>query len=65
MIMNYEQKYKEYQEAKERAEQHTFPIILMFDGMIDYQYNDLKYNYTKKYEELFIKNVDFVLRQIS
>ena len=61
----YEKKYKEYQEAKERAEQHMFPFILMFDGMIDNQYNDLKNNYVKEYEELFIKNVDFVLKKIS
>lgn len=61
----YEKRYKEYQEAKERAEQHMFPVILMFDGMIDNQYNDLKNNYTKEHEELFIKNVDFVLKKIS
>lgn len=61
----YEKKYKEYQEAKERAEQHRFPLILMVDGMIDNQYNDLKTNYTKEHEELFIKNVDFVLKKIS
>jgi hypothetical protein len=64
-IMDYEKKYKEYQEAKERAEQHMFPFILMFDGMIDNQYNDLKNNYNKEHEELFIKNVDFVLKKIS
>jgi len=64
-IEPYEKKYMEYQEAKERAEQHTFPLILMLDGMINYQYNDLKTNYTKEHEELFIKNVDFILRTIS
>jgi len=63
--MDYEKKYKEYQESKERAEQHMFPFILTFDGMIDNQYNDLKNNYTKEHEELFIKNVDFVLKKIS
>lgn len=62
--MDYEKKYKEYQEAKEKAEQYTFPFILMFDGMIDNQYNSLKTNYTKEHEELFIKNVDFVLSKI-
>jgi len=63
--MNYEEKYKEFQEAKDRAEQHTFPFILMVDGRINKQYNDLKANYTKEHEELFIKNVDFVLKKIS
>lgn len=63
--MSFEKKYKEYQEAKERAEQHTFPFILMFDNMIDNQYNDLKTNYIKEHEELFIKNVDFILKKIS
>jgi hypothetical protein len=63
--MDYEKKYKEYQEAKERAEQHMFPFILMYDAAIDFQYNDLKNNYNKEHEELFIKNVDFVLKNIS
>lgn len=62
--MYYEKKYKEYQEAKEKAEQYMFPFILVFDGIIDNQYNDLKSNYTKEHEELFIKNVDFVLSKI-
>jgi hypothetical protein len=63
--MYYEKKYKEYQETKERVEQYMFPFILMFDGMIDNQYNDLKANYTKEHEELFVKNVNFVLSKIS
>jgi disulfide oxidoreductase YuzD len=63
--MDYEKKYKEFQEAKERVEQHMFPIILMFDDIIDGQYNDLKNNYTEEHEKLFIKNVDFVLKKIS
>ena len=63
--MDYERKYKEFQDAKERAEQHTFPFICMVDGMINNQYNDLKNNYTKEHEELFIKNVNFVLKKIS
>ena len=62
--MDYEKKYKEYQEAKERAEQYMFSFILIFDGVIDNQYNDLKANYTKEHEELFIKNVNFVLSKI-
>ena len=63
--MDYEKKYKEFQDAKERAEQYTFPFIYMVDGMINNQYNDLKNNYTKEHEELFIKNVNFVLKKIS
>ena len=63
--MDYEQKYKELQDAKDRAEQHMFPFILMIDSIIDKQYNDLKINYTKEHEELFIKNVDFILNKIS
>jgi len=63
--MNYENKYNEFQEAKDKAEQHTFPFILMFDGIIDKYYNDLKLNYTKEHEELFIKNVNFVLSKIK
>lgn len=63
--MDYEKKYKEFQDAKERAEQYTFPFICMVDGMINNQYNDLKNNYTKEHEELFIKNVNFVLKKIS
>lgn len=62
--MDYEKKYKEYQEAKERSEQHMFPFILMYDAAIDSQYDDLKNNYNKEHEELFIKNVDFVLKKI-
>lgn len=64
MIMDYEKKYKEFQEAKDRAEQHMFPFLLMMDMMIEHQYNDLKSNYTKEHEELFIKNVNFILSKI-
>ena len=63
--MNYEEKYKKFQDAKDRAEQYTFPFILIIDGIINKQYNDLKANYTKEHEKLFIKNVDFVLKKIS
>ena len=62
--MDYEEKYKEFQEAKDRAEQHMFPFLLMMDMMIEHQYNDLKSNYTKEHEELFIKNVNFILSKI-
>ena len=62
--MDYEEKYKELQEAKDRAEQHMFPFLLMMDMMIEHQYNDLKSNYTKEHEELFIKNVNFILSKI-
>lgn len=62
--MDYEKKYKEFQEAKDRAEQHMFPFLLMMDMMIEHQYNDLKSNYTKEHEELFIKNVNFILSKI-
>ena len=61
---NYEQKYKEFQTAKERAEQHSFPLIAMFDGIVEKQYNDLKSNYTKDHEELFCKNIDLLLKNI-
>ena len=62
--MDYEEKYKEFQEAKDRAEQHMFPFLLMMDMMIEHQYNDLKSNYTKEHEELFIKNINFILSKI-
>lgn len=62
--MDYEEKYKEFQEAKDRAEQHIFPFLLMIDTMVEHQYNDLKSNYTKEHEELFIKNVNFILSKI-
>lgn len=62
--MDYEKKYKEFQEAKDRAEQHMFPFLLMMDMMIEHQYNDLKSNYTKEHEELFIKNINFILSKI-
>lgn len=62
--MDYEEKYKKFQEAKDRAEQHMFPFLLMIDTMVEHQYNDLKSNYTKEHEELFIKNVNFILSKI-
>lgn len=62
--MNYEEKYKEFQTAKESAEQHSFPIIAIFDDIVESQYNDLKNNYTKEHEELFIKNINFLLKNI-
>lgn len=62
--MNYEEKYKEFQTAKERAEQHSFPLIAMFDGIVEKQYNDLKSNYTKEHEEIFYKNIDFLLKNM-
>ena len=62
--MDYEKKYKEFQEVKDRAEQHMFPFLLMMDMMIEHQYNDLKSNYTKEHEELFIKNINFILSKI-
>ena len=62
--MDYEKKYKEFQEAKDRAEQHMFPFLLKIDTMLEHQYNDLKSNYTKEHEELFIKNVNFILSKI-
>ncbi len=63
--MDYEKKYKEYQEAKDRAEQHMFPFLLMVDIMIENQYKDLENNYTKEHEDLFIKNINFILKKIS
>ena len=62
--MNYEEKYKEFQTAKERAEQHSFILIAMFDGIVEKQYNDLKSNYTKEHEEIFCKNIDFLLKNM-
>jgi hypothetical protein len=62
--MNYKEKYKEFQTAKERAEQHSFLLIAMFDGIVEKQYNDLKSNYTKEHEELFCKNIDFLLKNM-
>ena len=64
MIDTYEEKYKELQEAKNRAEQHMFPFLLMVDTIIEHQYNDLKNNYNRENEKLFIKNVNFILDKI-
>lgn len=61
---NYEEKYKEFQTAKERAEQHSLPLIAMFDNIVKKQYNDLKNNYTKEHEELFCKNIAFLLKNM-
>jgi hypothetical protein len=36
----------------------------MFDGIVEKQYNDLKSNYTKEHEELFCKNIDFLLKNM-
>lgn len=48
----------------QRTEQHMFPFLLIADTMIERQYCDLKNNYTKEHEELFIKNVNFILNKI-
>lgn len=60
-----EKLYKEYEQAKDRAEQYMFPIILMFDKTIKYQYNDLKENFSEEHKRLFVKNVKFILSKIS
>lgn len=60
-MKEFEIKYREFQAAKDKAEQHMFPFILPFDLMLEKEYEDLKFNYTKEHEELFIKNVNFVL----
>lgn len=38
--------------------------LTMFDGIVEKQYNDLKSNYTKEHEELFCKNIDFLLKNM-
>ena len=57
--------YKEYEQAKEGAEQYMFPFIAMFDGIIQFEYNDLKKNFDEEHKKLFIKNVKFMLTKIT
>lgn len=42
-----------------------FPFIAMFDGIIQYEYNDLKKNFDEEHKKLFIKNVKFILTKIT
>ena len=57
--------WQKYCQAKERAEQAAFPIILMFDHIICDEYEDLKKNFSEDNKELFIKNINFMLTKIS
>lgn len=57
--------YKEYEQAKERAEQYMFVLIALFDKTIQDEYNDLKRNFNEEHKKLFVKNVKFMLSKIS
>ena len=57
--------YKEYEHAKDRAEQYIFPFIALFDNTIQKEYKDLKKCFTEEHKRLFIKNVKFMLSKIS
>ena len=56
--------WQNYCQAKERAEQHSFPIILMIDHILCDEYEDLKENFSEEKKQLFIKNVNFMLNKI-
>jgi pyruvate/2-oxoacid:ferredoxin oxidoreductase alpha subunit len=57
--------YKEYEQAKEMAEQYMFPFIALFDKTIQDEYNDLMKNFNEENKKLFVKNVKFMLSKIS
>lgn len=60
-----EKLYREYEQAKDRAEQYMFPFIALFDKTIQNEYDDLKKCFTEEHKRLFIKNVNFMLSKIS
>lgn len=57
--------YRQYEDAKEFAEQHTFLLLLLFDKTIQEEYSDLQQNFTKEKASLFVKNVKWMLKQIA
>lgn len=60
-----EKAYKEYEQAKDRAEQSCIIMIIAFDSIIQEQYNELKENFDEELKKLFLKNVKYMLSQIS
>lgn len=64
-VKEVEKLYREYEQAKDRAEQYMFPFIALFDNTIQDQYNDLIRNFNEEHKKLFVKNVKFMLSKIS
>jgi len=60
-----EKLYREYEQAKDRAEQYMLVFIALFDTTIQEQYNDLMNNFNEENKKLFVKNVKFMLSKIS
>jgi uncharacterized membrane-anchored protein YhcB (DUF1043 family) len=60
-----ERLWKVFDEYKERAEQHEFAMIAMFDIPLTSQYNDLKENWTDEHAKLFIKNMKFTFKMLG
>ena len=60
-----EKLWQKYCQAKDRAEQHVFMFIALFDHTICSEYEDLKENYNNEHFELFKKNVNLILSKIS
>lgn len=57
-----EELYKKWQDYKETAEQHEFPVIFMQDIIIKRGYMDLQKNWDDEHAKIFIRAMEKTLK---
>lgn len=53
--------WKKFNDYKETAEQHMFPLIASFDIFLTPAYKDLQKNWSDKHAEIFIRSMKAVV----
>ena len=57
--------WKKFDEYKQRAEQHEFVRLFMYDSRLVPLYKDLQVNYDKEHAEIFIRVMIKVLKSLG
>lgn len=52
-----EEVWRKYNDFKESAEQHTFPVLLMYDSLLIPAYNDLQKNWDEDHARKFVNGM--------
>ena len=67
--MNYMERveylWEKYRTYYERAEQHEFAHLVMFDITLIPAYNDLHTNYNEEHAKIFIRGIEKVLTKLG
>lgn len=57
--------YDKYNQFKETAEQHTFPMLLSLDANLVPAYNDLQVNWSDYHADIFIRSMKMVFDKLG